>query len=140
MEEAGDGGSQSGFEDRGLAVGKRDGDFSQGFVRGALAGNGDEVGGAVWIFAQAEFEGAVGLFALMEELRLNLATLENGKNRAEVGKAPFHGELVFPIKLLFAGLARGIEKHRGFGAVQPEPDHSTATAGVRLVDGVFVGT
>lgn len=140
MEEAGDGGAEGGLEDGSLAVGDGDGDFSQGFVRGALAGDGGEVGGSVGILTEAELEGAAGFFALVEELGLELAALEDGEDGAEVGEAPFHGDFVFPVELLFAGLVGGIEEDGFLGAVEPEADDAAAAAGVRLVDGVFLGT
>jgi len=117
-----------------------DGDFSQGFVRRALAGDGGEVGSAVGILAEAELEGAAGFFALVEELGLELAALEDGEDGAKVAEAPFHGDFVLPIELFLAGLVGGIEKDGFLGAVQPEAEDAAAAAGVGLVDGVIVGT
>jgi hypothetical protein len=137
-EEAGDGAAEGGFEDGGLAMGEGEGDFAQGFVRGALAGDGGEVGGAVGVLTEAEFEGAAGFFTLVEELGLELPALEDGEDAAEVGEAPFHCEFVFPVELLVAGLRGGIEEDGGFGAVELEADDTAAAAGVRLVDGVVL--
>lgn len=140
FEQAGDGGAEGGFEDGGLAVREGDDDFAEGFVRGVLAGNVEEPGGAVGIGAGAQIEGAGGFFRLVEELGLGHAALEGGEDVAEIGEAPFHGDFVFPIELALAGLGGGIEEDGGFGAVEAEADNTAIAAGIRLVDGVIGGT
>ncbi len=140
FEEAGDGGSEGGFEDGGFAVGDGDGDFAEGFIGWVLSGDAEEPGGAVGIAAGAEVEGAAGFFGLVEEFCLRNATLEGGEDVAEICEAPFHGDFVVPVELALAGLGCGIKEDGGFGAIEAEADDAASAAGVGLVDGVIGGT
>ena len=114
-----------------------DAHLAQGFVRRILARDAHEIGRPFRIVAQGEFEGAVGLFGLVEEFGLRLATLKGGKHGPQIGQAPLHGDLGFPVELLFAGLAGGIHKHGPLGLVEPEADDAASAATVGLVDGVI---
>ena len=138
-EDAGEGGFEGGFEDGGLGVGEWDGDFADGFVGSVLAGDGDEVGGALGIVAVDEFAGAAGLLGLVEELGLGLAALDGGKDGADIGERPFHDDLALPVELLFSGLGGGLDKDGGLLLAEAKTHDTTGTAGVWLVDGVVRG-
>ena len=138
-DEAGDGGAEGGFENGGLAVADGDGHFAHGFVGGFLAGDAQGVGGAFWVVARGEFEGAVGFFGLVEEFGLGLAPLEGGKHGADIGESPFHDDLAIPIELFLTGLGGGIDEHGGFGGVEAKVHRAAVAAGVGLVDGVIGG-
>ena len=120
-------------------MGEGDGDLAHGFVGGDLARHAEEVVRTTGVVADAELEGAVGFFRLMEKLCLGLAALQGGKALADVAKVPLDGDLVFPVELFLARLIGGIDKQRRFGAVEAEADHSAGRARVWLVDRVVGG-
>ena len=83
-------------------MGEGDGDLAHGFVGGDLARHAEEVVRTTGVVADAELEGAVGFFRLMEKLCLGLAALQGGKALADVAKVPLDGDLVFPVELFLA--------------------------------------
>lgn len=115
-------------------------DLPQCFVRRVLAGNAEEIGGAVGIILVGQIEGAVRPFRLVEELGLRQAALERGENGAEIGQAPFHGDFIFPVELLVAGLVRCIDKQCALGLVQAEADDAAGAARVGFINRVFCGS
>lgn len=137
LEDEGNGGTQGGFQNGGFGVGDRDGDLANGLVGGGLAGDRHQVGGAFWVFADDEFTGTAGLFRLVEEFRLWHPALEHGKGCTQIGESPLHGDFVFPVELLFAGLVGTIDEDAGLFAIEAEADHAALAAAVGFVDWIF---
>lgn len=77
--------SEGCFQHCGFAVAQGESDFPQRFIRRVLAGNAEEVRGAVGVILVGKIEGAVRPFRLVEELRLRQAALKRGEHGAEIG-------------------------------------------------------
>ena len=117
-------------------MGDWDHDSADGLIGGILAGDGEDVGGAVWFVAEGEIQGAIGFFGLVEEFGLGLATLESGEGVSKVLNSPFHDDFGFPIELFFAGLSCCFEEERGFLAAEREADGGTVAIGGGFVERV----
>ncbi len=116
-EQPGHRGLQRGFQNGRFTMAQGESDFPQRFIRGILPGNGQQIGSPLRILARGQLKGAVGLFRLVEKLRLRQPSLKRGEHRTDVREPPFHRDLVFPVELLFTRLCGGIDEN-----VPPAPD------------------